>query len=332
MPMPMPQGRMEHPAMPRMPSPPMPRQQPMTRPMPQPGPTQQPVPPVRRALPVPAPPRKAENGSSTSRSRSFGFSPDAVRKPAYTPWSYLEQQKARQSASANGSSSTTFYAYQPAAWDWAGYGWGGFGWNSWYLTGLYSCDPFSLLNLYGGPVCFGPTAYEYGFDPFLLNFGLASYDTFSPFSWGSNCLFCSSLSLDPFTIGMTDSFQLDPYQETFGSSSIAGGSGSLSGVSAPGAGDSSLAAPGGELSTYAYATPPLPKTPVTLVLSDGTTVEARQYRLAADGSLHYVTTAGKQTTIPFGRLDMKATMKANRDKGVEFLVPVDGSQPAAKPQ
>lgn len=278
-------------------------------------------------------PRKTETGTTVSGRDGRSLPSDGVRKPAYTPWNYLKQRKGQQGASATGQGSPTYYAYQPALWNWAGYGWGGFGWNSWYLTNLGFCDPFSFPTLYGNPLCFNPSGYGYGYDPFLFNFGMSSYNTFSPYYWGYDCLFCSSLSLNPFTVGMPDSFQLYPYVETPGSSSITGGSGSLKGlVSAPGSGDASLAAPGGKLSTYAYATPPLPKTPVTLVLTDGTKVEATQYRLAADGSLHYRTTTGAQVTIPFKRLNMKATMKANRGKGVNFLAPVAESKPTTKPQ
>lgn len=232
---------------------------------------------------------------------------------------------ARQRAFQEAHSSVLYYGYQPALWDWGGFGWGGFGWNSLYFAGPFPCDPFSLMTLYVGPVCFSPASYGYGFDPFLFDFGLASYLSpgyaygmpLSPFYFGPNCLSCTSLDL--FPVGMPESFWLNPSMTPLGSPSISNGA--VSGLVSKPASASWLAEPGGILSTYAYATPPATHTAVTLVLKDGTKIQATRYRLDADGSFHYATTSGTQETIPFNRLDVNATMKANGGKGVNFLVP-----------
>ena len=230
----------------------------------------------------------------------------------------------------------TYYyqPYYPGLWGWGGFGWAGFGWgygwNSLYFGSGFACDPYSLLTPYASPFCIGPAAYYYGSNPFLFNFGLGpfSYNSLyyggplSPLYYGANCLLCTSFDLNPYTSGMSGSYLGNPYMTPLQSSSITISNGSLPGLlPAPANSEPTLATPGGVLPSYTYATPTSTNQPVTLVLTNGTKVEATQYRLGADGSFHYVTAAGEPETIPFDQLDMKATMKANQDKGVNFLVP-----------
>lgn len=224
-------------------------------------------------------------------------------------------------------------SYLPAFWGWGGFGWGlgwGYGWNSLYFGSGFTCDPFTLLTPYWNPLCISPAAYYYGFDPFLFNFGLGPFPSsslfygrpLSPLYYGANCLLCTSFDFYPYASGLPASLQPDPYMRPLQSSSVTISNGSLPGLlPAPATSEPTLATPAGVLPSYTYATPAATNQPVTLVLTNGTKVEATQYRLGADGSLHYVTVAGKPETIPFDRLDMKATMKANQDKGVDFLVP-----------
>ncbi len=61
-----------------------------------------------------------------------------------------------------------------------------------------------------------------------------------------------------------------------------------------------------------------PPRPISLIFKSGSTVQARDYWLA-DGSFHYVTIDGVGHTVPLGRLDMRATMKANSQNGLRFL-------------
>ena len=224
---------------------------------------------------------------------------------------------------------------------WGGYGWGGYGWAPLFIGG-FSCDPFNtgLLLMYGGPVCINPGAYWFGFDPFLFNFGLAPYFSasqfygtpISPLYLGPNCLLCSSFALNPYASAMPNSLLYDPYMTPLESSSISISNGALPGLlPAPATSAPPLDTPAGGASSYTYATPSTARQPVTLVLTNGTIVQATQYRLAEDGQIHYVTTSGKAETIPFLQLDMKATMNANRDKGVDFLVP-NPQQPKPQPK
>jgi len=238
----------------------------------------------------------------------------------------------------NGAGFWNSGGYGWGGYGWGGYGWGGYGWAPLFIGAGFTCDPFSLLLMYGGPVCISPGAYGFGFDPFLFNFGLAQYFSagrfygtpISPLYLGPNCLLCTSYALNPYASGMSNSLLYDPYMTPLESSSISISNGALPGLlSAPATSAPPLGTPAGGAASYTYATPSTARQPVTLVLTNGTKVEATQYRLAGDGQIHYVTTSGKAEAIPFLQLDMKATMNANRDKGVDFLVP---SQKQPKPQ
>lgn len=349
--MPMPRAPMTRPM--RMPRPaPMPRMRTPSQPPVRSAPMPRVRPPVRSGSPrsgSPAPAARAPAQPRTAGAgRDGGPSPDGVpftsesaRRPAYTPaasGTFKERMaRIRAMEDSRHQQQQPFYTYSqpyyPGLWGWGGFGWAGFGWgygwSSLYFGSSLTCDPFSLLTNWT-PLCFSPAAYYYGFDPFPFNTGLGpfSYNSLyyggplSPLYYGGNCLLCTSYDLNSYTWGLSGSSLGDPYMSPLQSSSVTISNGSLPGLlPAPANSEPTLATPGGVLPSYTYATPATTNQPVTLVLTNGTKVEATQYRLGADGSFHYVTVAGEPEAIPFAQLDMKATMKANQDKGVDFLVP-----------
>lgn len=348
--MPMPRPRMPRPA-------PMPRRAPSMRPpTPRPAPPVRRAPTPRREVhppvrtggsrpvapaPAPAQPRNAAHSDGGTSPARVPVTSESARIPAYTPTASrtFKERMARIRGNANRNRPPVYAYYQPypypyGFWGWGGFGWGlgwGSGWNSLYIGSGFNCNPFSPLLPYWAGWCTGPASYYYGFDPFLFNFGFGLgpfsstslfYGPLSPAYSGPNCLLCTSYSFNPYASVLPASLQPDPYVTPLQSSSVTISNGALPGLlTAPPTSDPSLATPGGSLTGYTYATPDAKNQPVTLVLTNGTKVEATQYRLGADGSLHYVTVAGKPEAIPFNQLDMKATMKANQDKGVDFLVP-----------
>jgi hypothetical protein len=268
------------------------------------------------------------------------FAPRNGRRPAYTPINSAKQLMAGQRALAS-SKSIVYTGQGYGSWGgygWTGYGWGGFGWNPLFIGNGYFCDPFSLMMLYGDPACFIPGAYMYGYnpmfgyDPFLANFWFGPFSStsllFGPSFLGPNCLLCSPYGYDPFTFGMYNSLAPDPYMPTLGSS-VSISNGDLPGLVPTTSVPEPAPATSGGASAYTYASPSATNQPVTLVLTDGTKIQATQYELTANGMFHYVTTGGQAEKIPFTQVDIKATMSANSDKGVNFLVP---QSPQTAPQ
>jgi hypothetical protein len=74
-----------------------------------------------------------------------------------------------------------------------------------------------------------------------------------------------------------------------------------------------------ESGTTAQAEPP-----TVFVFTNGERLEARRYTLTPD-SLH-VEINRQQRTIPLGRLNLDATIAANRERGIDLKVPTDKSQ------
>jgi hypothetical protein len=231
------------------------------------------------------------------------------------------------SASSNTYTYAAYTGRPLGGYGWTGYGWGGYGWNPLFIGGGYFCDPFSLM-LYGDPACFIPGAYMYGYypmfgyDPFFANFGFAGPFSSSSLLFGAgllgpNCLLCSSFGFDPF---LSDSFALDPYRPTPGNSAGIS-NGDLSVLLTTTAVPESADATTSPATSYTYANPAATNQPVTLVLTNGKTIQATEYKLTAYGTFRYVTTSGETETIPLAEVDIQATMKANQDKGVDFLVP-----------
>lgn len=62
-----------------------------------------------------------------------------------------------------------------------------------------------------------------------------------------------------------------------------------------------------------------PKVATVFVLSDGQRVETHDYILTAESVR--LTTDGLQRSIPMSALDMKATIAANRERGIELKMP-----------
>lgn len=63
------------------------------------------------------------------------------------------------------------------------------------------------------------------------------------------------------------------------------------------------------------------RTPVILVLKNGTRPVVSRYWLGKDWMLHYVTVTGLQVTVPFDQLDLNATGTVNYQRGVVFSIP-----------
>jgi hypothetical protein len=225
--------------------------------------------------------------------------------------------------------------YASPAWfgyGWAGYGFGGYGWGGLGWSPLV-CDPFQLSYFSTDPAflaayyaCFDPNAYYslFGYSPFFNNFGFGPFSSTS-FLFGAgyldlNCLLCSSYGYDPFTFGMYNSLSPDPYMPTLGSS-VSISNGDLPGLVPTASVPEPSSATAGEAPSYSYVKPSTTSQTITLVLTDGTKIQAKEYRLTANGMFHYVTTGGQTEEIPFSQVDIKATMQENPDKGTDFLVP-----------
>jgi thiol-disulfide isomerase/thioredoxin len=75
-----------------------------------------------------------------------------------------------------------------------------------------------------------------------------------------------------------------------------------------------LEVPGGQI-----ALPPKSLPPTVFVLTNGERLEAHHYAINA-GSLR-ITTEGNQRTIPLGEVDLKATIAANHERGIDLKIP-----------
>ena len=71
-------------------------------------------------------------------------------------------------------------------------------------------------------------------------------------------------------------------------------------------------------------TTPAPQQSAVFVLKDGTRLEPQRYLVTADNA--YLTTDRRQRTIPLSQLDVDATVKANRERGIELRIPVDRNE------
>jgi hypothetical protein len=311
---------------------PMPRPAPTVR---QPHPTR---PVIRNPQPAPAQPRTTDTDSSRTSSTSSPFTLIYPRRPVYTPTTTTKEFMAGQRALLSSKTYPVYTGQGFTGWGgygWSAYSWGGFGWSPLFF-GAYFCDPISMMMQYGYPVCFFPPAYLYGYypmfgyDPFLANFagfGLFSSPNllFGSGFLGPNCSLCSSPAFDPFTLGLYGALPFDPYVPT-PSSSVSISDGDLPGLVPTNAAPESSSTTGDGSSAYTYVNPSSTGTPITLVLTNGTKIEATQYQLTGNGMFEYVTTGGRMGKIPFTQVDVKATMEANPDKGEDFLVPQ--SQPS----
>lgn len=79
-----------------------------------------------------------------------------------------------------------------------------------------------------------------------------------------------------------------------------------------------------ELPDSKDAAPSKPDQPTLFVLANGEQLEARRYTLTPD-SLR-VEIGRQQRTIPLGKLNIDATIAANRGRGIDLRVPTDDSQ------
>jgi hypothetical protein len=66
-----------------------------------------------------------------------------------------------------------------------------------------------------------------------------------------------------------------------------------------------------------------PEPPTLFVFANGERLEARRYMLTAD-SLQ-VETGRQQRTISIGKLDLDATIAANRERGIDLQIPTDSN-------
>jgi hypothetical protein len=69
---------------------------------------------------------------------------------------------------------------------------------------------------------------------------------------------------------------------------------------------------------------PKPALPAVFVLSNGERIESSNYVLTSD-SLQ-LEQSGRQRTIPMSTVDLKATLAANRERGIDLQIPTDKSQ------
>ena len=69
----------------------------------------------------------------------------------------------------------------------------------------------------------------------------------------------------------------------------------------------------------AYVAPRTPQVATVFVLANGERLETRQYMLTADSVR--VTTGGQQRVIAMSALDVKATIAANHERGIELKIP-----------
>lgn len=193
-------------------------------------------------------------------------------------------------------------------------------------------SPFFSFSLFSGP-------YPYlGSYPF----GYPSYSSLlygTPFSstvFGSFCPLCTTSNSNFSLFTLDNPYLLTTSQLPTGSSASLTNGGTLSSADAASASStagtssgSALFAPAptgsGQPATVSGTKLPAATQPVSLVFTDGSTVQATQYWLA-DGKLHYVTVAGQSQAIPLGQFDIQATMKANQRNGVRFLPPAPRQQ------
>jgi hypothetical protein len=76
--------------------------------------------------------------------------------------------------------------------------------------------------------------------------------------------------------------------------------------------------------TNQSATTSKPAPPTLFVLANGERLETRRYTVTAD-SLH-VEIARRQRTVPLDKLDLDATIAANRERGIDLQIPTDKNQ------
>lgn len=219
----------------------------------------------------------------------------------------------------------------------------GYGFYSpYYFSSSYYFSPFgSSLMLLGSPLGCGFGNSYYGFaSPYFASLPYNAQLSSSALS--SSCPLCTVNGPDFTSFALDNPFLLSlPAAPLPASLSISNGvapfagpaGGALSAAGTSGAtftGNASLSnhllgvASGNSASGLASAGTERPKVSpsrsVSLVFKSGSTIRARDYWLA-NGKLHYVTTDGVGHTVPLGRLDMRATMKANRQNGLRFLPP-----------
>lgn len=214
---------------------------------------------------------------------------------------------------------------------------GGFGYGLGYPYGVGY--PYGLGYPYGVGYPFG-LGYSYGLGyPYSGNLSCNSQVTPLAANSSSYCPLCTvngsqfgifaldnpfllTLSTPPPAAPLSLSNRLDVLAPPRTGSATSPGSA----TAASGLFGASYTAPDfGQPTAYAEPDATAAARPVSLVFKNGSTVQARNYWLAG-GKLHYVSGDGIGHSIPLGQLDMRATMKANRQNGVRFL------PPAASPQ
>ena len=72
------------------------------------------------------------------------------------------------------------------------------------------------------------------------------------------------------------------------------------------------------------APPAKPRPPSVFLLKNGEKLEARRYTITG-GSLH-ITADGKPRVIPLTELDLKATLAANHERGVNLRIPTNPNE------
>lgn len=217
----------------------------------------------------------------------------------------------------------------------AGYGsYGNFGYGAGWgypplfgypmFLGGWGCDPLDILS-----PCYGLAAYDNCganwlnpawplYSPSFSGYPFGWYGGFNSYNVGFFSPFLMNSWDMPFGASSCFSSGLSPYRtSTFGTFSPAAATTKAletTSVGPWGLTTSSTSA------TLFEAKNPAPGEPVTLVLTNGTTVRATQYWVG-NGQLHYVTAAGVSAAVPVAQLDMDATMKLNERNGVHFLAP-----------
>jgi hypothetical protein len=219
------------------------------------------------------------------------------------------------------------YAYWNPYDSWGmGYGAYGFWGSPLFFGGLY-CDPFNAW------FCYGPSPYTYltaGFGfPYFYGFSYSLFPVgslFSPFYPNMFQLF----SADPcpsctglLSFGFDSLSPFSPWIMPGGSSlDLSSGLTTLSGTESTVAADSLFASASTASSVPLYrANTPPPGLPVTLVFTNGKSVQATQYWLSK-GQLYYVTAMGVRKSVPLQNFNMSATMKVNQQNGVNFFLPL----------
>ncbi len=207
---------------------------------------------------------------------------------------------------------------------------------------MFFGSPMFFSNFWCDPLDLFSPCYDYNYADYssFLTFNLFyspwsfPYAGYSPFGYGGfgfyNMGFASPFLFNswdmPFGSPFYLSSGLSPYAgATFGTFYPAAGATALSGPTALGPWGLATSSTS---STLLATANPASDAPVTLVLTNGTTVRATKYWLGS-GQLHYVTAAGVSAAVPVAQLDMRATMKLNERNGVHFLEP--SQQPAPGP-